>query len=191
MSLLQKVQTYWNRGDTYRIPEVKMIPSNLNRCRFEILEIINRLERAHLFRSRIASSVGVGGGRGSWDVVVASQRGRIRTIGSEADPAFSMIGTSNPGRTGGGRGWVRVSNTSPSNSRNLCTMVSICTPGKYARCTLTSSSTNENDERSLGEMPGISPRSSSASSGSSFVKSRTDCKYPCVEKAAGCRRCAL
>jgi predicted XRE-type DNA-binding protein len=57
-----------------------MIPSNLNRCRFEILEIINRLERAQLSQSRIASSVGVGGGRGSWDVVGASQRGRIRTI---------------------------------------------------------------------------------------------------------------
>jgi tRNA A37 threonylcarbamoyladenosine dehydratase len=57
-----------------------MIRSNLNRCRFEILEIINRLERAHLSQSRIASSVGVGGGRGSWDVVGASQRGRIRTI---------------------------------------------------------------------------------------------------------------
>jgi hypothetical protein len=55
-----------------------MIRSNLNRCRFEILEIINRLERAHLSQSRIASSVGVGGGRGSWDVVGASQRGRVR-----------------------------------------------------------------------------------------------------------------
>jgi hypothetical protein len=62
---------------------IPMIPSNLNRCRFEILEIINRLERAQVSQSRIASSVGVGGGRGSWDVVGASQRGRIRTIGSE------------------------------------------------------------------------------------------------------------
>jgi hypothetical protein len=58
----------------YRIPEVKMIPSNLNRCRFEILEIINRLERAQLSQSRMASSVSVGGGRGSLDVVGASQR---------------------------------------------------------------------------------------------------------------------
>jgi hypothetical protein len=49
-----------------------MIPINLNRYRFEILEIINRLKRAQLPQSRIASSVGVGGERGSWDVVGAS-----------------------------------------------------------------------------------------------------------------------
>jgi hypothetical protein len=42
------------------------------------LEIINRLERAQLSQSRMASSVSVGGGRGSLDVVGASQRGRIR-----------------------------------------------------------------------------------------------------------------
>ena len=41
-----------------------MIPSNFNRCRFEILEIINRLEGAQLSQSRITSSVSVGGGKG-------------------------------------------------------------------------------------------------------------------------------
>ncbi len=41
-----------------------MIPSNFNRCRFEILEIINRLEGAQLSQSRITSSVSVGAGKG-------------------------------------------------------------------------------------------------------------------------------
>ena len=68
----------------YRIPEVKMIPSNLNRCRFEILENNKQTrESTALSVAYNVESVGVGGGRGSWDVVGASQRGRIRTIGSE------------------------------------------------------------------------------------------------------------
>ena len=66
----------------YRIPEVKMIPSNLNRCRFKILEN-NKQTRESTALSvayyGITLSVGVGVGRGSWDVVGASQRGRIRT----------------------------------------------------------------------------------------------------------------
>jgi hypothetical protein len=46
------------RVATWTYPEVKMIPSNLNSYRFEILEIINRLERAQLSQSRIALASG-------------------------------------------------------------------------------------------------------------------------------------
>ena len=58
-----------------------MIPSNLNRCRFEILDNKQTRESTALSVAYygITLSVGVGGGRGSWDVVGASQRGRIRT----------------------------------------------------------------------------------------------------------------
>jgi hypothetical protein len=80
-----------------------MIPNNSNRCRLEILEIINRLERAEPSQleileiinrleraqpsqSRITLIVGVGVGRGSWDVVGESHRGRIRTMSRHTPP---------------------------------------------------------------------------------------------------------
>jgi hypothetical protein len=53
----------------YQIPEVKMIPSNLNRCRFEILEIINRLERAQL-----SVAYNVERWRRGWDRIVGRRR---------------------------------------------------------------------------------------------------------------------
>ena len=55
-------------------------------------------------------------------------RNWIRTSRRRLDPVISTIGTSNS-RTGGGRGCVRVSKTSPSNARSRCTTSSTCAVG--------------------------------------------------------------